>query len=200
MSIKSEKELAVLVVQATWSIEEAAHLVHGVNPETASVVLSETSKDPVARTYFWLMKEYGKERLFAVSQATGEPRFSPGTLMRHLEEATHAVAPHVRRIYDAAHGNFGQSKHVPEPKEVYLAAAMLIWEDAPDLPKSVVAAKLVNLPSLIQARYLKRVSEETIRKWLRGQGPDQQGRPTKQQAEGRKDVDLETIAKKLPIN
>ena len=40
------------VLKATWSLEEAAHLVRGVNPAKQPVELSEESRHPVSLTYF----------------------------------------------------------------------------------------------------------------------------------------------------
>ena len=99
--------LIQVVLKATWSLEEAAHLVRDVNPVTQSVVLSDVSSHPVSLTYFWLKKEYLKGDLMRVSGNEENPRFSPGTLMRRLETKDQFVSPIVRKLYDAAHGHRG---------------------------------------------------------------------------------------------
>lgn len=100
-------ELIDQVMQATWSLEEAAHLVHAVNPVTQPVKLSDRSKDPVARTFFWLKKEYEKDRLFSIAGDEQTPRFIPGTLMRHMEDKGRFISKVVRNMYDVAHGHPG---------------------------------------------------------------------------------------------
>ena len=164
---KNEK-LIVVVMRATWSLEEAAHLVHEFNPDTNPVELSETSSDPVCRTYYWLKKEYGNGRLYNVSGTELEPRFSPGTLMRHLEEKNHYVSKVVWNIYGAAHGQKQDTKSSAYYREIYVNTAKLIWAEQPNRHTTYVVENLIDLPRHFTKFYLPTYAKSTIRKWLRG--------------------------------
>ena len=112
-----EPDILKLIRKASWSLKEAAHLVHEINPNTNPVELKGTSDHPVDRTYVWLKKEYGKGRLYAAMGDAENPRFSPGTLMRHMVEKKRFVSAKVRRIYDLAHGKPGAVAFSPEAKK-----------------------------------------------------------------------------------
>ena len=199
MGALDPNSLVQQVLKATWSLQEAAHLVHGVNPVKDTVEISETSSHSVSRTYFWLRKEFIKGRLTQVGGDAASPRFSPGTLMRHLNDKGRFVSPEIRQMYDAAHGQWGPKGLVAEAKGHYLRAAELFWKDDPDMPSARVAEVLVNLPSEFSKNYLPRFAVSTIRKWLRGKGPGKPGRP---RSGGKKSVepDLGKIAKKVGEN
>lgn len=200
MVTSDSKDLIRQVIRATWSLEEAAHLVHGVNPAKHPVDLSdETSTDPVCRTYFWLKKENGRERLYRVGGDEENPRFSPGTLMRHLSKNRHYVSREVLRIYDTAHGQRGDKALMAEAREIYRTAAALIWKDDPALPAARVAELLSNLPNEFTKNWLAPVTIGTIRKWLRGRGPGRVGRPPSRGKEVA-EPDLGKIAEELDGN
>ncbi|MBT3786826.1 MAG: hypothetical protein HN725_18300 [Alphaproteobacteria bacterium] len=193
----NDDKLVSLVLQSTWSLEEAAHLVHSINPIANPIALEENSVAPVSRTFYWLKKEFGRNRLYQIAGDDSSPRFSPGTIMRHLEERGHLVSPPVRHIYDAAHGHFGMSNVLPDPKEIYIAAAKLIWLDYPDRPSSKIAKDLVGLPQFFSKNTLQWVPKETIRKWLTGLGPRKKGRPRLNQTSEANKPDIRAIGKKL---
>ena len=170
-------KLIDLVMQATWSLEEAAHLVHTVNPVTQPVELSEISIKPVARTYFWLKKEFGKDRLYAIGGDEQTPRFSPGTIMRHMEAEGRFISKEVRDTYNAAHGHPGLAGTYSDSKRIYLEVAELIWKIHPDKPAAQVANELVDLPDKYSKRELRPYAASAIRKFLNGKGPGKVGRP-----------------------
>ncbi len=192
-------ELIDQVMQATWSLEEAAHLVHAVNPVTQPVKLSDRSKDPVARTFFWLKKEYEKDRLFSIAGDEQTPRFIPGTLMRHMEDKGRFISKVVRNMYDVAHGHPGLKGLDPSEKPIYLEAAKLIWKDHPDFPAAHVAHILTELPTKFTKHQLLRYTPGTLRKWLRGKGPGKVGRPSSKKKALEK-PDISKLAAKLGGN
>jgi hypothetical protein len=128
------EELMKYVLKATWSLEEAAHLVHERDPEISHVEINEHSTSPVCKTYFWLKKEYEKGLLHRLSGSESDPRFSPGTLMRHLKDQGHFVSAPVRKIYDASHGTPGPKLSSGEAKDIYRSTARIIWKQDPNLP------------------------------------------------------------------
>lgn len=198
--MSDDAALIKLVLLATWSLEEAAHLVHEINPKTNPVELTCKSNHPVDRTYAWLKKELKNGHISPLLNDAGTPRFSPGTIMRRLEEKDHYVSKKVRRIYDAAHGHAGTASVFGEAKEIYLTAADLIWEQSPGLPAAVVAKILHNeLPSYFTKNYLPVYAEATIRKWLKGKGPGKPGRPPKNAATSGL-PDIKKIVSKLNKN
>ena len=199
MGKNNESELINLVLQATWSLEEAAHLTHGVNPVIRPVKLSEKSSDPVVRTFFWLKKELGKGRLYANAEDEDGPRFSPGTLMRHMKDNDRFVNQEVLKIYNIAHRQPGPSGLSADAKNTYLAAADIIWKDYPNMPIGKVAKCLADLPQLFTEYVLPRYSPGTIRKWLMGKGSRKAGRPKSKTKDATK-IDLAKVVKKLEKN
>ena len=69
------------IMMATWSLCEAAYYVHNLDPLESKRALDPKSIFPPAKTYFWLIKEYRNERLQSVFDDSGNPRFTPGTLI-----------------------------------------------------------------------------------------------------------------------
>jgi len=177
--MNKEGALYEWVIQATWSLEECAHLIHQLNPEMDAIELSDTSNHPVCRTFYWLKKEFEKGRLHHISGDLHAPRFSPGTLMRHLEEKGHYVSQRIRNFYDAAHGHQGKSDQISNSRPVYIQAAELIWKEHPHWSATRVSEELGNLPNYFTKNSLSAVSVDTIRKWLKGKGPNagKGGRP-----------------------
>ena len=189
-----------VVLRATWSLEEAAHLVHEVNPDTNPMKLSETSSDPVSKTYYWLKKEYGRGRLYNVSGTELEPRFSPGTLMRHLDKNGRYVSKVVWDFYNAANAQKRDTSSSKHDRKVYIKAAKLIWAEHPLRPALTVAEDLVGLPLYFTNNYLGTYDKATIRKWLRGLGPRKVGRPKKGGVAETGSSDLKKILQALDEN
>jgi hypothetical protein len=193
------EELMKYVLKATWSLEEAAHLVHERDPEISHVEINEHSTNPVCKTYFWLKKEYEKGRLHLLAGCESGPRFSPGTLMRHLKEHGHYVAASVRRLYDTSHGIPGPKLSSEKVRETYRAAASFIWQQCPNLPKVQMSNLLVGLPQVWTKGYLPSYASGTIRKWLKDIGPSQPGRP-KKISDDEPIPDLKLVAAQLEKN
>lgn len=172
-------DLAVVIRQAHWSLEEAAHLVHEHHPINDQVQLDPKSNDSVCRTYFWLKKEHNKNRLVAATEEDGDVLFLPGTIMRHLEEKGRYVSDVVFDIYNIANGYPGRAGNNKLTKELYLKAADLIWKQAPNRPAAKVAADLKNFSKHFPKENVFNPDVDTIRKWLRGRGPNKKGRPSR---------------------
>ncbi|MBB3066651.1 hypothetical protein [Limibacillus halophilus] len=192
----ASKAFILQVTKATWTLREGAHLVHMKDPESEPAKINPNSSDVVSRTYFWLKKQYKKGLLIAVDGDAKNPKFSPGTLMRSLETHDHYVSREVRRIYDAAHANAGHVESNAQVKETYVAAAMALWKDKPNLP----AARMARVLSQANSSFLAPRSENTIRKWLRGHGLCKVGRPPKQLNSGDPAFDLEEVLTTLEEN
>lgn len=177
--MNNKTALYELVSQATWSLEEGAHLVNERNPISDPEELSGTSNDLVCRTYTWLKKELEKGNLHPHPDFPDPPRFSPGTLMRHLEENNRYVSKHIKDFYDAVNGNVERRKHIAQSKPAYIKAAKLTWKEHPNWSAGRVAKELEILPKSFGKNVLPTVSVDTIRKWLKGEGPNagKKGRP-----------------------
>jgi hypothetical protein len=193
------KELMQYVLKATWSLQEAAHLVHERDPVNSHVEIDENSTNPVCKTYFWLKKEYEKDRLHLLAGSKSDPRFSPGTLMRHLEQHGHHVSASVRKLYDASHGTPGPKLSSGEAKEIYRAAALYIWQQCPNLPAAQMGDLLVGLPQVWTKGYLPSYGSGTIRKWVMDIGPGKPGRP-KKISDDEPIPDLKLVAAQLEKN
>ena len=187
-----------MVLRSTWSLQEAAHLLLERHPVTHAVELSPTSSDPISRLYYWLKKEYEKERLKPNATQDGEPRFSPGTFIRHMNIRGRRCSAAVVKLYDAANGNYGDASVFANSREVYRAAAKLVWRQHPNLSKTQMAKVLLALPTLFQDRYLAPVGAETIRRnYLNDMGSSKRGRRSKDEVASTDDVDLKTIVAEL---
>ena len=193
------EELMKYVLKATWSLEEAAHLVHERNPVILPIEIDENLANPVCKTYFWLKKEYERKRLFRLAGSESDPRFSPGTLMRHLEDHGHFVSAHVRKVYDASHGTPGPKLSSGEAKDIYRSVAKIIWKQCPNLTSAQMGKLLVDLPQHFAKRYLPSYASGTIRKWLKGRGPGKPGRP-KKISDDEPIPDLKLVAAQLEKN
>ena len=139
------------VLQATWSIEEAAFLANEQDPLSSGIEISPHYASPVSKTYYWLKKEYDRGRLWKVAGTDDDPRFSPGTLMRRLVEKGRKISPRLLR----ANEKQGQ---VTGPHEInlravveYRKAAHQLWGRHPNLTLDQAADVLTGLPSHMTA-------------------------------------------------
>ena len=163
------------------------------------VEIDENSTDPVCKTYFWLKKEYDKDRLHRLVGCESDPRFSPGTLMRHLKDHGRFVSAPVRKLYDASCGTPGPRLSSSEAREIYQAAAQLIWQQCPNLPKVQMSDLLVDFPRAFTKGYLPSYGSGTIRKWLKDIRPSKSGRP-KKLTDDEPIPDLKLVAAQLDKN
>jgi hypothetical protein len=171
---------------ATWSLEEAALLVNNLNP-----MLEELTFDPASYAYYWLRKEHEKDLNSVTTGQDGEPRFSPGTIVRRLLKKGKYVSPMLRKALDRV------ARDSTYCKARYLKAAALILQDHPNLPLTVVAEYLEDLPRHVEGVPLPRRSAVTIRKYLRNSGHHHvAGRPPKAVSTAVL-VDLAKVAKKI---
>ncbi len=183
-------------LKATWTIKEAALLVNEFDPLTATVEIDPKSASPVSRVYYWLTKEYKKGALWPLVGSEDDARFSPGTLMRRLNERGLHVSKRLSDAYERRGKITGPHKMNLECVIVYRQAAKMIWENYPGLSRESVAQILTALPSHIKNQPLPGRSMATIRRYLKGFSPNKPGRPPKK-AKPEQTVDLAAIAEKM---
>ena len=193
-------EPAVLygAMMSTWSLSEAAHYVHNLDPATSVEQLLPRSTSHASKTFYWLKKELDRGRIRpVVDEGDGEPRFIPGTIMRHLEDMKHGFHKPVLKAY-LNHGvTTGPSDANKEAKFLYRKAATAIREQYPQIRKAQVAGLLTELPvHLKDGMTLPSFSAVTIRKHLKGLWTGVNGRPRKGEEDLPK-LDWATIVKKL---
>ena len=193
-------EPAVLygIMMSTWSLREAAYYVHNLDPVTSNIKISPKSGSRPSKTYFWLKKELDWRRIKpVVVDSDREKRFSPGTIMRHLEAKGQGFQKAVLNAY-LKHGAMpGPSDVNKIAKIIYIKAALAIREQHPKIRKAQAAKLLTQLPAHMGDKSLPSFSEVTIRKYLNiREWPGKPGRPPK--GEGvLPDIDWASIVKKL---
>jgi len=173
---------AVLIgtMMSTWSLFEAACYVHNLDPQTIKKSLSEKSTARHAKTYYWLVKEFDRQRIYAVPNVgDDEAQFIPGTIMRHMIEKGKAFHRPVNDAYLKDGVTTGPSAMNAEAKRVYRYAAAIIKRQHPAIRKTQVARLLVDLPSHMADRSLPGYGEMAIRRYLKDMWPAQPGRPKK---------------------
>jgi len=185
--------------KATWSLEQAALLVNEIDPDLPPIPTFEPeSASPASRVFFWLKKEWQKGTLSSVTKSdSGEPLFSPGTLVRRLvERGKHTISARLRKAVERPESAPGPSKRNRKAKLRFLHAAQLIWEDHPHMTAKKMAEWLEKLPSFVHSDRLPSFSRITIRKYLIGRGPHAAGRPS-ERSQRSAHIDLVSYAKRI---
>lgn len=196
-------EPAVLsgIMMSTWSLREAAYYVHNLDSTVPGVLISPKSRSRPSKTYFWLKKELDRGRIRpVVVDDEGKQRFSPGTIMRHLDEMGQGFHKPVLKAY-LKHGVLtGPTDANKDAKFTYQRAAVAIRERHPKVRKAQVAELLTQLPQHmgdIGDKSLPGFSAVTIRKHLNiSEWPGKPGRPPKGEDQLPK-IDWSAIVKKL---
>ena len=71
-------DLIKYVKQPSWSLEEAAYVVHGKIPGTSPSDMSPVSSEKTNATYLWLKGQFDRGRLYPVDGDQVNPRFFAG--------------------------------------------------------------------------------------------------------------------------
>ena len=169
------------IMMASWSLKEAAYYVHNLDPTCPDVEIQPRSTSLPSKTYFWLEKELSKGRIHPViDDGDEEPRFSPGTIMRHLDDKEKYFHKPVLNAYNNHGVSPGPSAANTKAKYIYMKAAKLIHAQYPSLPKTQVAKLLKQLPARMGDKSLPPYKAATIRKYLSTlDWPSKGGRPPK---------------------
>jgi hypothetical protein len=183
---------------ATWTIKDAAMLVCGLDPASwQDLTFEPQSTAPASRVFFWLIKEFTKGTLNKVTEEDGEPRFSPGTLVRRVRErGKFKISTRLESAMDRAESAPGPGKVNQEGVEKYQRVAGYIWADHPNISAVKMAERLETLPSFVKSEKLPSMSCATIRRYLKGLGPHRAGRPPKDQPVD-EHIDLAEYAKRI---
>ena len=184
------------VLQATWSIREAAYLVNEQDPLSSDIEISPHYASPVSKTYYWLKKEYDRDRLLMVAGTDDEPRFSPGTLIRRLVEKGRKISPRLLRANEKQGQVTGPHQINLEAVVVYRKAAHQLWSRHPNLTLDHAADVLTGLPSHMTSVALPTRSPVTIKNYLKGLSPNRAGRPRKSSTV-MEEIDLAEIVKNM---
>lgn len=189
--------------KATWTIPEAACLVHEEAPGPLEIETAFTSTDDISGTYAWLLKEFKYHNLNSIGEVDGEPVFSPGTLMRRLKENKRHVSKNIWKAYNQAHKQktnpFGAHPLNKMADKVFREAARLAWEKYPDLRAEELSNLLSYLPSHMHNIALPRWSPKTISHHISELNPNGPGRP-RMTDEPKPVLDLAEIAAKISVN
>ena len=168
---------------ATWSLREAACYVHNVDPDDREKDILPRSTFPPAQTYYWLKKEFEKHRLHKVEDDADGPRFSPGTLMRHLNDKGKRFNKCVFSAYNNHGDSTGPSDKNTKTFYAYRRASKRIHDLYPHLRKSQVALLLTDLPVHFEKWSLPRRRPITIQKYFDPRWKDSSGRPKKTESD-----------------
>ena len=173
------KDLIRYLKQPSWSLEEAAHLVHGKIPGTSPSDMSPVSSETTSATHLWLKGQFDRGRLYSVDGDQVNPRFLPGTILRFMEKRKRRFSKQVRNIYDAIYSETVPREMWRVARDLYVSVAEQIWNQFPDMPAAQVSIHLEDLHGLLPQPDLPMPTLDTIRKWLRHKGPRKAGRPNK---------------------
>lgn len=167
-------------MMSTWSLFEAACYVHNLDPQTIEKPLLANSTQRHVKTYFWLLKEFDRKRIWRAPNTEGdEPRFIPGTITRHLIEKEKCFYKPVHDAYLKHGATTGPSSMNAEAKRIYRYAGAILRNMHPSIRKTQVAQLLVDLPVHLKDKTLPSYGEMAIRRYLKDDWPAQPGRPPK---------------------
>lgn len=195
----SDQKLDEWCETSTWTIKEAAFLINGYDPADTKVEISPSSKHPVSQTYYWLRKEEGQGKLFAVTDKKGEQSYSPGTLMRRLKKKKKGVKEKVFAAYELKSKHVGPHNQSVDAKATYRAAAEEAWKEIPNLTSQDLADVLTELPKYLQDHSLANRSTSTIRKYIKNLSPMPSGRPKTGSTADPSQVNLLKIASQISL-
>ena len=116
--MNESKDLITYIKQSTWSLQEAAYLVHGKIPGASPSDMSPVSSEPTSATYHWLKKKCDDGLIHPAIPDKDNPRFTPGTIFRFMEKKKRRFSKSVRNIYDAIYSE-------TVPKEMWRAGILL---------------------------------------------------------------------------
>ena len=167
------------IMMATWSLCEAAYYVHNLDPLESKRALDPKSRYPPAKTYFWLIKEYRRGRLPNVVDDLANPRFTPGTLMRCLNDNDKPFNRSVLSAYMKHGDGTGPSSKNKNAKFLYKKAATEIRALYPDLRKGQIVTLLTELPVHYDSELPLIYQPITIRKYINDLWKGDPGRPKK---------------------
>lgn len=185
------------IMTATWSLKEAAYYVHNLDPTLSDVEIQPTSTSLPSVTYYWLQKELNKRLLQPVSDdGDKDPRFSPGTIMRHLENNKKHFDKSVLNAYNNHGVSPGPTASNTKAKFKYQKAAKLIHDQYSSLPKTQVAELLTQLPAHMGDNSLSLVAQKTIQSYLVPCWTGKEGRPPNNK-KIKPNIDWSALVKKL---
>ncbi|MBK1670017.1 hypothetical protein CKO28_18445 [Rhodovibrio sodomensis] len=188
--------LAAWATAPTWSLREAALLLHGHDPDREDVPIGEKIKTPVSQTYYWLKKEYITGQLTAVAGTDDEPRFGPGTIIRRRLAKRYHVSPKLHEAWENGGHLSGNASQAEMAFYHYRLAAQTIWQDHPEITLDEMAQLLAQLPHYTGTDVIPPRAPETIKgKYLTGISPRHRGRPSKKEPTG--DINLAAVAQKI---
>jgi hypothetical protein len=134
--------------RSAWTLEQAAYLSCGKNPDTDIFQIAVTASNPVSKRYHWLRNKFLQGRLNVVGVADGVEYFNTGSVLRLLEQQSQFVVdPELRKTLDHMYrAPFGIDHTKFISRAVYREAGRLIFQQYPSATKSQVAKVLEELP------------------------------------------------------
>lgn len=192
MTLKDGVRLGVM--KSTWTLEEAAHYVHNLDPLIEEQNFSRESTQPTSRTYFWLKKEFQNGQIRPESVIDDKPSFIPGTILRQLDAKNKLYHQGVWNFYHANGVTTGPSTVNDVSKFTYRKAACAIWMQYPNLSVTETANLLLTFPSRYPDKTIAPCTHETIRGYLKGLKDAKSGRP-KNTKNGDPEIDWDAVLK-----
>ena len=156
--------------KSTWTLEQAAYLSCGKDPESKEYKISANETNSVSKRYFWLLNKLKKESLQILETIEGIEYFNPGSLFRLLDEKF-TVDKDMRKAVDHMYDEISGIKSKTVTRSVYREAARLIFRDYPSATKAEVAQTLRALPehyNLGQHGHIESLEAHQIEELIKG--------------------------------
>ena len=131
--------------RSTCTLEQAAYLTCGKNPDLKEFEIAPTATNPVSKRYYWLLNKFKKGSLHALDVVDGADYFNQGSILRALDERKMPIDAEFRKASDHMYSEANGVKNKSVTRSVYREAARLIFEQYPHATKTDVASVLKDL-------------------------------------------------------
>lgn len=132
--------------RSRWTLEQAAYLTCGKNPDAGGYEIAATAENPVSRRYHWLDTKFQQGELHAREEG-GVSYFNAGSMMRMLDERGIKVDDELNKVRDYMLQWPDGPNCKMVSRSVYRHAGKLIAQQYPMATKKQLAEALVDLPS-----------------------------------------------------
>lgn len=129
-----------------WSLEQAAYLSCGENPDEKKYELSAKAENAVSHRYFWLKNKRITKPLNVIDVIDDTEYFNKGSLFRALAEKF-SIEKDMQKVFDHMYeAPFGIEHYKFISRSVYREAGRLIFQEYPHARIEDVAKSLEGLP------------------------------------------------------
>lgn len=175
---------------STWTLEQAAYLLLGYNPNSSEFEIYEDATNTVSNLYYWLKEKAHKGeiiaqvRSFPMGRNKKPWRYSPDQLFDLMDAHKREYNQDIFKIRSLLLGETSFNLSGTINKTLYKRAAELIWRDNDKATIPEVAEVLVSLPEKLNSKYslvkLPFLEPHQIKEHLKGMSPNKKGAPKKE--------------------